>query len=500
MREPWTWFALAALAFCAGNCGDDGTSSPQDDGTVADDGRAEIDADDGETDAPGADGDADAAPDATTDDGEDGPCVPVCDDGRICGATDDCGGTCMTGWCAAGSTCTDGSCTCDDVDCFGTCCGAREVCATGTCCAPDCAARTCGLDTRCGSPCGTCTTGICDGGTCGTPACTPVAPEEVARPYRVHRNALAVDSSGLPHVLYSGDTLDWDGSYRVVHAVRSDGAWAKQIIDTVDQWGANFWADTDTADRVHAGYFPISTEGGPPRYATNASGTWLFSWPPLAGATDVRFLGADGRPHYFYAESGWRHLTDVDGLWTSESLGYLGGDCSFDIDPDGHVHAACLEGVCDLPRGYTETLVYQTNASGDWLRTNVADLADCMRGGPSDVKVDSSGTVHLAYIDSGMRYATNAGGSWAVEDLDPTRRGTHALAVDGTGRPHVVFAADGRTFYAVRGSGGWRIDDVDASSTSNEPVIRTDGIGRAHLLYSLDGSGDSRLMYAARCP
>ena len=223
---------------------------------------------------------------------------------------------------------------------------------------------------------------------------------------------------------------------------------------------------------------------------------------PLSSASNLRFQGADGRPHYFFTESttGWRHLTDVDGLWTTESLGYLGADCAFDIDADGHFHATCLEGVCDLPRGYTETLVYQTNASGDWVRTNVADLADCMRGGASDVKVDASGAVHVAYVDTGMRYATNAGGSWTMEDLDPARRGAFGLAVDGTGRPHVIYAAGGRTYYAVRNAGAWRIEDVDASSTSNDPAIRTDGIGRAHLLYSLDGSGDSRLMYAARCP
>jgi hypothetical protein len=62
--------------------------------------------------------------------------------------------------------------------------------------------------------------------------------------------------------------------------------------------------------------------------------------------------------------------------------------------------------------------------------------------GPTAIAVDSRGTVRIAYVDGGLRYATNAGGSWAYETLDGEHYvGRLSLAVDSGGQTHVVYDA-----------------------------------------------------------
>jgi hypothetical protein len=487
MKACMLFACLALLWLPAAGCGDDSTVT-HDDGGPGDDGT-------------GADGDADADADADVAADADVPtdtsCIPIC--GGLCGQDDGCGGICETGWCGAGSACVAGACACDFLDCFGTCCAEGDVCAAGECCTPDCAGRSCGFETACFSTCGTCDEGVCNAGTCGSAACVPVAPMRVAQPYRVHLPGLAVDSSGNAHVLYTGDSLDWDGSYRVVHNVGVDGTFTREIIDTVDEWGADIYADVDRGDRIHAAYFPIGTTGGPPRYATNASGTWAFEFPSLDAIWPSFVADADGHAYYLYAPDfyGWDVLSNATGTWVASTTEINGSDCAFDVAAAGKLHVVCLQGVCDIPRGFTESVVYQADASGSWVSTTIAPWDLCDTQNALAVAVDSTGAVHVADMGAGMRYMTNAGGTWTVEVVDAGRRGYPALAVDRAGRAHLAYSSTDGTKYATNAAGAWVVRDVGGSHPSNRPVVRVDGIARVHILYD---DVDGALMYAAFCP
>ena len=117
---------------------------------------------------------------------------------KTCGASDGCGGTCLTGLCPTGQTCSQGICVCTPASCPTGCCSSSKTCYPGTsisacgtggglcanCSAQgkQCYLKTCKVcscsNKKCGGPdgCGgTCASGTCPSGqTCsqGTCVCT----------------------------------------------------------------------------------------------------------------------------------------------------------------------------------------------------------------------------------------------------------------------------------------------------------------------------------------
>ncbi len=93
----------------------------------------------------------------------DGGCVEICDpvcDGKVCGAPDECGGTCSQGFCPVqNAVCVNDVCACEGIPCGTGCCASNEACVDGLCeCIPSCLAKLCGEDDGCG---GTCIEGLC---------------------------------------------------------------------------------------------------------------------------------------------------------------------------------------------------------------------------------------------------------------------------------------------------------------------------------------------------
>ena len=63
------------------------------------------------------------------------------------------------------------------------------------------------------------------------------------------------------------------------------------------------------------------------------------------------------------------------------------------------------------------------------------------RSGPVAMAVEASGEIHAVMNngDFGVEYAYYDGCSWSVQLVDDQRAGSHAIAVDSGGRPHIEF-------------------------------------------------------------
>ena len=99
--------------------------------------------------------------------------------------------------------------------------------------------------------------------------------------------------------------------------------------------------------------------------------------------------------------------------------------------------------------------------------------------------------------------ATPAGSAWKRYPVGAMalQGSSVAVAVDGTGRPHVVYwlSADGGLRHAWRDGGRWRIETIDTlSSGSYGGAIVVDSNDRLHVAYSAGRPGGFDLKYAVR--
>lgn len=131
-------------------------------------------------------------------------------------------------------------------------------------------------------------------------------------------------------------------------------------------------------------------------YGTNASGAWV--WEDIPGAADGESqpslaVGAGGEPHLVF----------------------------------GRLHSSSVN------------LCYATKTSAGWL---VEELAGIVPGGSSSIALHGGMTPHVAFesLTEGLYYATRAPGAWSIRQLTTAGGMRHSLAVDPTGRPHVVWA------------------------------------------------------------
>src|SRR4030042_3302151 len=119
------------------------------------------------------------------------------------------------------------------------------------------------------------------------------------------------------------------------------------------------------------------------------------------------------RPHIAYGGDHLYHAYFDGTQWQYEvvdSAGGVGASAAIAVDSNGKLHIS-----------YTGAggLKYATNASGSWVRQTV----DSNYGDYTSIAVDSNNKVHISYYDSnwiirGLRYATNASGSWVIQTLD----------------------------------------------------------------------------------
>ena len=110
------------------------------------------------------------------------------------------------------------------------------------------------------------------------------------------------------------------------------------------------------------------------------------------------------------------------------------------------------------------------------------------------VETDRQGGVHITYVDPGsdsLRYAHLEADEWITDTIDSLSAigPESALAVDGEGRPHVLWARGTPSFglmYAYLPPSGWQVQTVSPSSFPSEPAIAVDSLGHPHIAYFTD--------------
>jgi hypothetical protein len=259
-------------------------------------------------------------------------------------------------------------------------------------------------------------------------------------------SSLALDSSGIPHVVYRDVTND-----SLKYAVLSGATWMSGTVETsVGQLGPSL--AFDDSDSLHVAY----THRGP--YVNHAI---------LRGTT-----------------------------WVIETaVGEPAAEPSLALDSSGNPNIA----YCDVH--LTEGLKYAYWTGSGWVVREEVDYVLCGNPGVAEalpsLALDSSGTPHIAYYDvasNSIKYTVLRGTTWVSETVETPvgQTGSH-LVLDGSGNPHIAYSYSGSVKYAVLKGTSWVVETVDGSGEA--PSLALDSSGNPHIAYCAVAGGGLKYAY-----
>ena len=244
--------------------------------------------------------------------------------------------------------------------------------------------------------------------------------------------AIALDTAGAVHVSYNDP-----GSGVLKHATNASGFWVDSSIDTT---GFGSAIVVDSSNKIHVSYAENGPFGRFLSYALNQTGTWTPEFVSGAGGVSDTALAVDsaGTAHIAYvAGSGLcavRYATKASGSWVDTLIASNAG-CAAAIVLD-------VTGIAHIVYMQSFDLMYATNASGAWVTISV-DQLDWIGFPDVSITRDSSGALHVSYQDQNadLKYATNASGVWATFYIDA--RGSvgagNAVRVNSDGSVHIAY-------------------------------------------------------------
>ncbi|MEK6635912.1 MAG: hypothetical protein AABY38_06090, partial [Planctomycetota bacterium] len=206
-----------------------------------------------------------------------------------------------------------------------------------------------------------------------------------------------------------------------------------------------------------------------------------------------------------------KYATNKFGVWESTTIDSVRSpytDTSIAIDTSGKVHLCYNFTLPFLDDGYTfykDALKYATNTYGKWV-TTIVDSDDA--GVAPSIALDSSNKAHISYyahtspdpdgkgsMFGGLKYATNASGSWETAIIDNSGENIGAfssIAIDTSDKVHISYsqAHPGPVKYATNVSGSWLTTIIDERTLNGlgETSITLDESDNAHISYYNDPS------------
>ena len=222
---------------------------------------------------------------------------------------------------------------------------------------------------------------------------------------------------------------------------------------------------------------------------TTASGTSGWRIETIATGRNAGLsLNSSNQPQISYRNSAGVHLAYKSaGTWLHSMVDALAsstGDTDVAVDFSSAVRLAYIDDSNDR-------LMHATNLAGPWA----TDIADTAVGLHAALAIDSAGNAHIAYdsieptTPGVASYATNASGSWVVTRLVGFSNASIAdtdIAVDGSGYAHIALATQGvgcYVYYFTNQSGSW-VEQIVASDCNGGVSLAIDSGGYMHIAYS----------------
>ena len=262
-------------------------------------------------------------------------------------------------------------------------------------------------------------------------------------------SSLAVDSNNKVHISYTGSNID------LKYATNASGSWVTQTVDSAVNSGYDPSIAIDSNNKAHISYCRTWYQNGynyDLKYATNASGSWVTQTidTSTGDGVDETSIAIDlnNKVHISYwNENNYylKYATNASGSWVIQPVDSVGWYPSIAVDSKNYVYISYQD-------RHHFTLKYATNASGSWV-TQTIDSAGNV-GTSTSTALDSSGKVHISYLDSkyDLKYATNASGSWVTQTIDSSGYGAEgeytSIAVDSNNSVHIGFY--GATYYDLK--------------------------------------------------
>ena len=331
--------------------------------------------------------------------------------------------------------------------------------------------------------------------------------------------SLAIDSSGNSHISYTESSSDKDN---LMYATNASGKWE---ISIVDSYGLGPSIALDSSGKVHISY----VSGDSIKYATNKSGAWkstivdeennyMYRLRPPSLAID-----SSGKAHICYAvdipmEGGFRtnalkYATNTSGSWVTTLVddNDAGDFNSIALNSKNKAHISYYAHTSPDPDGKGNMwggLKYATNASGSW-KTSIIDNSAEYIGTCSSIAIDTSDKVHISYSAHYyglIKYATNSSGSWLTTKID-TRElrdsGETSIKLDESDNAHISYYNEPSLKYATNASGSWITTTLDSGGGGFVGFINSialDKFGKLHICYTDDSNGDIKYAVSTNQP
>jgi hypothetical protein len=141
-------------------------------------------------------------------------------------------------------------------------------------------------------------------------------------------------------------------------------------------------------------------------------------------------------------------------------------------------------------------LRYASDATGTWSDLQIApSFSPLYRVA---VAVDASARAHLSFVDAVNHFPWYAqpSGAWQAERIATESAVGASLALDVGAQPHVAFGRSDGLRHAVRMAGVWSLEDVPGAMTSAEPALALDAWDDLHVVFADPASGT--LCYATQ--
>ena len=315
---------------------------------------------------------------------------------------------------------------------------------------------------------------------------------------------LTLDRSGAVHVVHLIDYGSVSGRSSYVKYTRiTDTSWSTENVASVAEQSYGYpWIGVGAADKPHIGYVELWNYG---RIVHQERGT---SWTPetvASGAINAD-VGMDGMAmavksnvcHFLYEQirnsgydDGLAYKIKTGTTWSSQTL--------LETDNFNNSMAAMVDSSTNLHAIYAlgDDIYYRKrNPAGSWERSLVHAGVGGWYQGRGGVALDSTGKVHVVYAGDNLGnkpyYANNVSGSWSVKGvIDNSANcdsGFARIACGPNNSLHVAYFDYNthKTKYAILQGTNWVSNPVADMDDYGGPDIAVDSQGTVHIVYAYD--------------